>query len=209
MVPRGPIDNLTEVVERAGAIIVQIDFETSLLDALSFKLPGLPPLIFMNSAMPGDRYRFTLAHELAHLVLHHHPDSDEAMEKQADEFASEFLMPAKEVRQYLVGPSLGKLARVKPYWKVSIKALIYRSGTLKLVTPNQLTGLNINYSKAGYNKGEPFPIPLEKPGLLSEAIRYHLADLHYSMDEVADLLMMTGDEFAKTYTERPHLRLVR
>lgn len=209
MVPRGPIDNLTDIIERAGAVVIQIDFETPLLDALSFKLPGIPPLIFMNSAMPGDRYRFTLAHELAHLVLHHHPESDEQMEKQADEFASEFLMPNKEVRPYLVGPSLGKLARVKPYWKVSIKALIYRCGALKMVTPNQLTGLNINYSKAGYNKGEPFPIPVEKPGRLSEAVRYHLTELRYSMDEMASLLMMTGNEFIEVYTERPHLRVVK
>ena len=84
----------------------------------------MPPLIFMNAAMPGDRYRFTLAHELAHLVLHNQPETDEAMEEQADEFASEFLLPAKEIRPYLARPSLGGLARVKPYWKVSIKALL-------------------------------------------------------------------------------------
>ena len=80
LVPRGPIDNLTALIERAGAIVVQINFETPLLDALSFRLPGLPPLIFMNSVVPGDRYRFTLAHELAHLALHNHPAGDEEMD---------------------------------------------------------------------------------------------------------------------------------
>jgi Zn-dependent peptidase ImmA (M78 family)/transcriptional regulator with XRE-family HTH domain len=209
MVPRGPIDNLTEIVERAGAILVQIDFQTSLLDALSFRLPGLPPLIFMNSGMPGDRYRFTLAHELAHLILHNQPASEDDMEKQADEFAGEFLMPAKEIKPYLAYPSLGKLARVKPYWKVSIRALIVQCARLKVVTPNQYVGLNVNYSKAGYARGEPFPIPVEKPSKLSAAVSYHLNHLRYSVEEVARLLMLTPDEFTEIYSERPRLRVIK
>lgn len=209
MMPRGPVGNLTELIECAGAFIVQIDFETHLLDAISFRLPGLPPLIFINASVPGDRYRFTLAHELAHLILHNQPETDENMEAQADEFASELLLPAKEIKPYLAYPSLGKLARVKPYWKVSIKSLIMRCYKLKLITPSQYTGLNVNYSKAGYSKGEPFPISVENPSLLSSAVNYHLRELRYSIDEISQLLMMTADEFVSTYTERPRLRLVK
>ena len=105
-VPRGPIDNLTEVVERGGAVVVQIDFDTTLLDALSIRHSGIPPLVFMNSRMSGDRYRFSLAHELAHLILHNHPDTDDNMEAEADEFAAEFLMPMKEIRPLISYPSL-------------------------------------------------------------------------------------------------------
>jgi Zn-dependent peptidase ImmA (M78 family) len=81
--PRGPVESVTELIEDAGAFVIQIGFKTNLLDALSFRLPGLPPLIFMNSEMPGDRYRYTLAHELAHLILHNQPETDESMESQA------------------------------------------------------------------------------------------------------------------------------
>lgn len=209
MLPRGPIDSLTEAVERAGAIVIQIDFGTSLLDALSFRLPGLPPLIFMNCKVPGDRYRFTLAHEVAHLILHNHPETDEQMEIQADQFAAELLMPAKEIRPYLTSPSLGSLARVKPYWKVSIKALIVQCERLKVITPNQYTGLMVNYSKAGYGKGEPFPIAVEEPTVLTAALQYHLSALGYSLDELAEMLLMEPAEFQETYTPRPRLRLVR
>jgi Zn-dependent peptidase ImmA (M78 family)/DNA-binding XRE family transcriptional regulator len=209
MLPRGPIDDLTEAVERAGAIVVQIDFGTSLLDALSFRLPGLPPLIFMNSNVPGDRYRFTLAHEIAHLIIHNHPETDEQMETQADQFAAALLMPPKEIRPYLTSPSLGSLARVKPFWKVSIKALIVQCERLKMITPNQYTGLMVNYSKAGYGRGEPFPIPVEKPSTLSAALEYHLSALGYSTEELAELLLMERGEFEETYTPRPRLRLVK
>ena len=204
MLPRGPVDNLTEAVEANGAVVIQIEFGTNLLDAMSFRIPGLPPLIFMNKDMPGERYRFTLAHELAHLLLHNQPESDENMESQADEFAGEFLMPAKEIRPYLVSPSLGSLARVKPYWKVSIKALCVQCIKLKIITPNQFTGLMVNYSKARYGKfGEPFPIPLEKPSALGDAISYHMRQLGYSVEEMASLLMMETDIFQETYSSAP------
>lgn len=216
MLPRGPIDDLTAVVEGNGAVVIQIDFGTSLLDAMSFRIPGLPPLIFMNKEMPGERYRFTLAHELAHLLLHNHPETDENMELQADEFAAELLMPAKEIRPYLISPSLGSLARAKPYWKVSIKALCVQCIKLKTITPNQFTGLMVNYSKARYGKfGEPFPIPLERPSALGAAIAYHMKSLGYSTDEMAALLMMDADEFQEVYfgpdgppSPPPCLRLV-
>jgi Zn-dependent peptidase ImmA (M78 family)/DNA-binding XRE family transcriptional regulator len=211
MLPRGPIENLTKAIEDAGAVIIKVDFDTTLLDALSFRLPGLPPLIFINTTIPGDRYRFTLAHELAHLVIHNHPETDEMMETQADEFAAEFLMPAKEIRPYLAHPSLGKLARVKPYWKVSIKSLIVQCDRLKLITPSQYTGLNVNYSKAGYGRrGEPFPIPQEETAALADAIRFHLRELGYSVEELASLLMLNPDEFSELYADkRPYLRVIK
>jgi Zn-dependent peptidase ImmA (M78 family)/transcriptional regulator with XRE-family HTH domain len=209
MMPRGPVDNLTEIIESAGAVVSQIDFGTDLLDALSFRLPGLPPLIFMNSKVSGDRYRFTLAHETAHLILHNSPETDENMEAQADQFAAELLMPAKEIRPYLAFPSLGSLARIKPYWKVSIKALIVQCSRLKIITPNQYIGLNVNYSKAGYSRGEPFPIPLEIPSTFKAALEFHSTNLGYSPAEIAKLLLMERSEFENTYSTGPRLRLVK
>jgi len=51
MVPRGPLGDVTELVETAGGIVILSDFGTRFLDAISFRLPGLPPLFFMNSEL--------------------------------------------------------------------------------------------------------------------------------------------------------------
>src|SRR5271163_3360769 len=149
----------------------------------------------MNCNLSGDRYRFTLAHELAHIILHNSPMSDDQMEEEANIFAAEFLMPAIEIRPYLKSPSLGTLGRTKSLWKVSIKSLIFNAYQLKLITPSQYRGLNVNYSKAGYSRGEPFPIGLEKPSLLSEMIAYHIDSLTYSIGEMARLLLLEAEEF--------------
>ena len=65
MVPRGPINNHCGNRRRRwcrGWFL--FDFGTPILDAISFRHPGLSPLVFINRAVPGDRFRFTLAHEL-------------------------------------------------------------------------------------------------------------------------------------------------
>ena len=48
MLPRGPVANVVELVEAAGGIVVLCRFGTALLDGLSFRAEGLPPLFFMN-----------------------------------------------------------------------------------------------------------------------------------------------------------------
>jgi hypothetical protein len=83
-----------------------------------------------------------------------------------------------------------------------------------MITPNQYTGLMVNYSKARYGRfGEPFPIPVENPSALSSAVAYHMKVLGYTPEEMASLLMMDKKEFNETYSASPvakqsHLRVV-
>ncbi len=209
LAPRGPIANLVDLVESAGGIIVLSDFGTALLDGISFRIPGLPPLFFMNSQAPGDRFRFSLAHELGHMIMHTVPDDDERMERQADEFAAAFLMPAQDIRPYLSTASLSKFGRIKPLWRVSIKSLIKRSHDLRLITNHQYKMLNIEYNKAKYGSGEPYPIELEKPRLLHRLVQHHLEVLGYSVAELAKMLCVNEPDFARAYLpSRGPLRLV-
>lgn len=204
MLPRGPIEDLTSTIEAAGGIVIQCEFGTTLLDAISFRAPGLPPLFFMNRDVPSDRYRFTLAHELGHMIMHSHPDDDEEMESAADQFAANFLMPASDVRPYLTDLSFGKLARVKGYWRVSIKALIRRCYDLKMMTTWQYKNLSIQYNKAGYMRGEPNPLPAEKPGALSKLVAFHMRQLGFSAADLAKLLYLNEGEFRRLYDPPSH-----
>jgi Zn-dependent peptidase ImmA (M78 family)/transcriptional regulator with XRE-family HTH domain len=209
MLPRGPVENVTEVVEAGGGVVVLTDFGTPQLDGMSFRAAGLPPIFVMNSEVPGDRYRFSLAHELGHMILHTLPgDDDEKMEREADEFAAAFLMPAVEIRPHLIPPSIEKFARAKPHWKVSIKAMIRRARDLRLLAPDDYRRLSITYSKAAYSRGEPFPLEREAPTLLPRMINFHLKELGYSAGELAKLLLVHEDDLRRAYIPRRHLELV-
>jgi hypothetical protein len=68
--------------------------------------------------------------------------------------------------------------------------------------------MNIAYSKAGYSRGEPFPIHREEPTLISKMLNFHLKELRYSVSELAKLLLMREDELRQTYLPRKRLELV-
>lgn len=198
MVPRGPIDSVTRLIEDAGGIVVISSFETNLLDGISFRSEGLPPLFFMNKDVPGDRFRFSLAHELGHMVMHNIPDDDEKMEKEAHKFASAFLMPRKEIKPYLVGIKIGNLGRVKSYWKVSIKSLIVAAHDLKLITGYQYKSMNIQYNKV-FGGVEPIQIPIEKSTKVDELVKFHTNNLGYSNEDLAKLLAITPAHAHRLY----------
>ncbi len=207
MLPRGPIKNMTEVIENAGGVIVPIRFDTRHMDGLSFRYGGLPPLFFLNRDMPADRYRFSLAHELGHMLMHSLPGEDNDLESEANRFAAAFLMPAEEIRPYLGNIKFATLARVKQMWNVSIKALIYRAKELKLITDYQFKSMSIEYNKS-FREGEPQVAPLEKATALSTMVRFHLEYLGYSTGELAKALCIQEPDLRAAYLEQPRLRVV-
>jgi hypothetical protein len=60
MIPPGPIQNMTEYVEKAGILVIWCDFGAA-IDGVTMRLPDLPPCVFLNRTAPADRMRFSLA----------------------------------------------------------------------------------------------------------------------------------------------------
>ncbi len=208
MVPKGPIGDLVELIESGGGIVVLASFGTSHLDGISFRSEGMPPLFFMNKDVPGERFRFSLAHELGHMVMHNFPDDDEKMEGEAHRFAASFLMPSQEIKPYLASVKLSGLGRVKAYWKVSIKALIRRAFDIKIITPSQYKSLSIQYSSS-FKQGEPGEIEMEQPFRLNRMVTFHREKLGYSIEELGKLLAFRPEDVERVYLgARPGLRLV-
>lgn len=208
MVPKGPVSDLVGLIENAGGIVVLASFGTNQLDGISFRCEGMPPLFFMNKDVPGERFRFSLAHELGHMVLHGLPDDDEKMEGEAHRFAASFLMPAQEIRPYLSAIKLSGLGRVKAYWKVSIKALIRRAFDIKIITPSQYKSLSIQYSSS-FRQGEPGEIEIEQPFRLNRMVTFHRDKLGYTVEELGRLLSFRPEDVERVYLAvRPGLRLV-
>ena len=106
---RGPIRNLIELVEGAGAIVVSFDFGTRDVDAVGWWPWDTVPLMFLNSAAPADRIRFSLCHELGHLIMHELPT--DTMEEEADQFAGSFWFQVRQSRQSCVVYLLHRFGR--------------------------------------------------------------------------------------------------
>lgn len=206
-IPSGPIKNLVEAIEDAGGIVVFCDFGTKQIDGLSQWIPTLPPLFFINANIPSDRARFSLAHELGHVIMHKIPRPD--MEAEANFFAGEFLMPSREISPSLQFLNMSKLIDLKLHWKVSMQALIMRAKHLGCVAERNAYYLFAQLSKAGYRTNEPVDIPKEQPTIMPDIIDAYLKKLKYTESELSELLMIYEDEFKMLYgaTDRPYLRL--
>lgn len=213
-IPPGPIDNITTLMEDNGILVVPRDFGEVKIDGVSVWEPKdkIRPFVFVNHDAPPDRWRFTLAHELAHLILHHHlAFPSENCEGEADRFASEFLMPEKAVRGHLMKPTIPNLAALKARWKVSMQALIMKAGELETITPKQKSRLMIEMSSLGYRTREPVELPVERATLIHELFDYMVRERKLTASDIAKMLNLELEEMYQTYpVQRPQgLRLVR
>ena len=212
MLPPGPVRDLTKAIEDAGGIVVDYDFETKQADAISEWVPGFPPIFLVNtnSDIPWDRRRLTLAHELAHVIMHRLPNP--SMEDEANEFAAELLMPRREIKPSLYALTLAKLIDLKRYWKVSMAALIERAYQLKTITEHQRRNFYINLNRKGRNRiHEPLEneyLP-EKAELFLKLVSSHLGELGYSTRELGKVLFFREEErFRSEVLKDGRLRLV-
>lgn len=196
---RGPIPNLVDVLERAGVLVIPCDFGATEVDAVGMRLQGMPPLVFMNASAPMDRLRFTMAHELGHLVMHASPTAD--MEKEADRFAAEFLMPEYDIKPQLVDATLSTLSILKRVWRVSMAALLKRARDLRMITAKRATALWKQMSALGFRKREPAELDLtpEKPRLLRDMMEYHLNKLGMTESDLMAVFTLFEADYAKYY----------
>ncbi len=209
-IPYGPVRNLVAVVEAAGGVVVQCPFGTRQLDAVSQWPRGMPPLFFVNSENPVDRWRFTLAHEVGHIFMHRVPTPN--AEEEADRFASEFLMPERDVSADLQGITVPKALRLKPRWRVSMQALIRRARDLGRISDRQYTSLFTYLSKLGYRRNEPAPLDAEQPTTIRRLIDVHFKDLGYTLSELSETVFCTEERFRVDYLGEDaagNLRIVR
>lgn len=187
--PDGPIRDLTGLIESAGVVVIPCDFGTRSIDATSLRLSDMPPLVFMNASVPGDRWRFTLAHELAHLVMHQEPH--ENMESEADAFAGEFLVPMNELKPQLERVAklqLKELMDLKRHWRVSMQSLIFRAFEAGKLTDAAKKSLFVRMSQLNMRQSEPEPVERELPSNLARTLTTMTDDLEFSIEDLGDTL---------------------
>ena len=162
-IPPGPIPNLMNIIESAGIVVFESDKLSAKTDALSLWPLGYEesslPVVVRAIGRPGDRERFSLAHELGHLCLHHVPAD---FEPEANEFAAEFLMPRDSIYPSLKNLNLQTAAALKSKWKVSMQAILFRAKSLGAIPESRYRRLMIEMGKKGYRKVEPVLIPSER-----------------------------------------------
>lgn len=175
-----PIHDPVALVESCGCFIHGEDLGTQNLSAITGRRgpqskPGI--LINTNSQIPIERQRFSIIHELGHILFHadyftDQPDysgygkNKEEHEKFTDEFTGNFLVPADEFKR-LYNLLLESRAQqvvailvLKRHFKVSYQTIIYRLHELGFISDNQKNILFASFKK---HFGISEPLPLTEP----------------------------------------------
>lgn len=150
-----PLPNVIHLVESKGCRVFGLVDDVAALDAFSLWNKGRP-FIFLTQHKTPERGRWDATHELAHLLLHVGavPQGRET-EREADDFASELLLPADGVLERARGSqSMIEVRSEKLYWRVSALAYIRRLHQLGVLTLRRYKTLVIEATQAGYRRQE-------------------------------------------------------
>lgn len=225
-----PIVNLSNLLLKKGFIISTVNLNTMKVDGYSRWINGVPYIILGSDKNCSVRARFSLAHELGHLILHSHLEEDDIkknhkiIEIEANRFASAFLLPEETFSKDVHSISLDNFVYLKERWKVSIGAMIRRCYDLDIVDENQYTNLNRYLSMKGWRKKEPLDniLEFEKPTMIQEAFdlliendvisaRELVAKIALNKSEIEELCFLPKgyfDNYIKSVSH-PKIRLIK
>lgn len=195
-----PIGNLTGLLETNGVRIFSLSENTASVNAFSFWRDS-KPFIFLNNFKTGESSVFDSAHELGHLVMHKHGDPKEtrSAEREANSFASAFLMPERDVKAIIPRRiTIDTVLNFKKRWRVSAMAMVFRLNQLRLLSDWQYKSICIELGKRGYRSGEPGGIERETSAVWRKVLtqlwsekttKNDIArDLHLPLDELEGLI---------------------
>ncbi|NVK41150.1 MAG: ImmA/IrrE family metallo-endopeptidase [Oceanospirillaceae bacterium] len=191
-----PIPDMIDVLESMGVLVIVTAVDVAgKLDGLAASVNGIP-VIVVSEHWPGDRQRFTLAHELGHLLLHDrlHELVDE--EKACDRFAGAFLLPRKSAIQHLgqhrtrLEPR--ELFMLKHEFGISMMGALMRASQCGIITEAVKQALFRYFSSNGWRTKEPGdPYPSETTYLYRQLVYRALAEDYIGESKAAELMSMS------------------
>ena len=215
-----PIYDVVSLLERNGVIVSVLKSESKKIDGFTqvYKSNGkLRYCVILDDEKHSmARRNFSAAHELGHIILHTYINPEEfetdriKIEKQANKFASSFLLPRNSFKKDLVNPLNYELyVTLKLKWRVSIQAMIMRAKDLGLIDYYQYTSLfkkynyKITHSNLPGEKYEPFDndgkISFEQPELFETALELSLGnkktDYYFMQEHLKELGIALDDDF--------------
>lgn len=136
-----PIHNIIAMLEDKEIKVIEIDDDTMRFDGLATIIDEKYYVIVVNKQMPIERMRFTLLHELGHLLLNLNGKDDQDVEKLCHAFASEMLISSKnliaEMGKNRSSITLEELKNTQEKYGISIQAIVVKLRDLDVINSQQ------------------------------------------------------------------------
>lgn len=199
-----PIANLTATVEAYGIRIGEV-FACEGFDACAFYIQNdeNQPVIVVSRNIPGDRQRFSLAHELGHILLR--PESPLDEEQASNRFAAALLVHQAAVEQELKGfpLSLARLHMLKRIYGMSMQAWLQRAHELGYLNSQAYKTWKKLFRANDWYKKEPgWEAPPERPLRLKRLVLEAYERELITSSRASQLLSVPLQEFIAYFVEQ-------
>lgn len=197
-----PVTELIDALETHGVRVFMIDANADpKFDGLA-ALVNRMPIIVVGRNWPGDRQRFTMAHELGHLMLAGRVADDLDDELACNRFAGAFLLPRPSALQELGAHrnviELKELSLLKEEFGLSMAGILHRARDLGIVTPAWRDEQVRQFRLKGWHLTEPgTPYPVEQPHVFEQLIFHALAEDYIGESKAAELMSVPLTAFRK------------
>lgn len=195
-----PLSDLIDVFEEHSIKVFEIDNKKySKFDGLSAVVNNMSVIVIGNR-WPGDRQRFTLAHELAHLLLAGRLDKQLSEELCCNRFAGAFLLPKNTIilklgehRNYIEPQELSLLKRE---FGISMLGILHRAEDAGIISNSLYVQLRQEFNRRGWVEREPGDqYPQEKTHIFEQMIFHALAEEYIGESKAAELMDMAVESF--------------
>lgn len=203
-----PIHDLIDALESHGIRVFILAHQDVRFDGLVTTAKE-NPIIVVRSHFPGDRQRFTMAHELGHMLLQGRLASDLDEELACHRFAGALLLPReallREVGAKRHAVELRELALLKEQYRLSMMAICFRLRDLRVISESHFQELKSLFVQNEWDRCEPGEqIPPEQPHLFTQMVLRALGEEFVNESKAAELLDSSLDEFrAFRFVESP------
>lgn len=200
------IPNIVEVLELKGVKVFLVE-EADEFDGLAtFTSSGIPIVVVNTKDRSIERIRFTIVHELAHLLLQFNDlvkGDGKLIEVLCHRFSSSFLIPSSMLLKLIGGPkrsyiAINELISIKESNGISLRALVYALKELEVITESYYQRWVIYMSKQFGSKNEPGHYQgREKSRLFEQLVSRAISEELISISKAAALCNTSISEIRK------------
>lgn len=216
-----PVPDLIDTLEAQGMMVIVTRVDSGgKLDGMAGRIAAAP-FVVVSREQPGDRQRFTLAHELGHLLLEGRIEQglldavggrtpEAALEKLCNHFAGAFLLPRQAIRERLgehrQNLELQELHLLKHEFGLSMQACLFRAWQADIISAALRERMFKLFSIRGWRSSEPGQAcPPETTVLFEQLVYRALAENYIGESKAAELLLMPLARFHRQRKlESPH-----
>lgn len=201
----GPIFNIVELLEDKNIKVVDLRVNDD-FDGLQTRVNGTIPVVAYNANKINkpDRIRFTLLHELAHLLLKFGDITERQKETLCHQFAGAMLLPEKTLRAELGDHrnklSINELGNIKKQYGISMQAIVMRAKDCGIINEHYTKQFFFLIKQMNWKVDEPVEYQgAEESNRFEQLLFRALIEDQISMSKAASLNNQSLADFRKEH----------